>query len=123
MMRKTVVNEEVENFVRDVLFIDEEKGAILTSLREIIQKTCPSVLEEIKYGGLVFNIGKDLLGGIFLRKKHISLEFSYGYLFQDADKYLEGSGKYRRHLKVYSLNDISDKKAEYYIKQAFAKNK
>lgn len=121
-MKRTEGNEQVENFIQDVLFIDEEKGAILTTLRTILQKTCPSLTEEIKYGGLVFNIGNDLLGGIFLRKKHISLEFSYGYLFQDVDRYLEGSGKYRRHLKVYSLNDISGKNAEYYIKQAFGEN-
>ncbi|KMQ51492.1 hypothetical protein CHISP_1500 [Chitinispirillum alkaliphilum] len=121
-MKRNEENEQVENFIQDVLFIDEEKGGILKKLRVIVQKTCPSVTEEIKYGGLVFNIGKDLLGGIFFRKKHISLEFSYGYLFQDADKYLEGSGKFRRHLKLYSLNDISGKKADYYIKQAFGKD-
>jgi hypothetical protein len=122
MMKKTKGNDQVEGFIRDVIFIDEEKGAILKKLREIVQKTCPSVTEEIKYGGLVFNRDNDLLGGIFLRKKHISLEFSYGYLFRDAGNFLEGSGKYRRHVKMYSLNDISGKKADYYINQAFAKN-
>jgi len=45
------------------------------------------------------------------------LEFSNGYLFDDPKSLLEGKGKYRRHLKLRSLDDIETKKVDYFMKQ------
>ena len=117
MTKKT--NKQIERFIQDTSFVDEEKGNILISLRKIILQVSPSAPEEIKYGGLVFNKDSKLICGVFIRKEHLSLEFSYGVMFADPDKYLEGSGKYRRHLKIHSKKDIKDKKVKYYVKQAF----
>ena len=118
-MTNTNTNDRIEQFVQDVLFIDEEKGEILISLQKIVLKINPNVQEEIKYGGLVFNVDSKLICGIFIRKKHISLEFSFGMLMSDPDKYLEGKGKYRRHLKIFNKKDIKNKKIEFYVDQAF----
>ena len=87
----------------------KKKGRILAALREMTLKICPEAGEEIKYGGVVFSAGGDLISGIFLRKKHISLEFSYGMDLPDPEGFLEGSGKYRRHLKLMSEKDIIGK--------------
>ncbi len=116
---KANINDQIENFIQDILFVDGEKGNILISLRKTILKISPDAQEEIKYGGLVFNVDKKLICGIFIRKNHISLEFSFGMMLSDPDKYLEGNGKYRRHLKIYDRNDIKNKKAESYVAQAF----
>ena len=116
---KTNTNSQIENFIQDVLFVDEEKGNILISLRKIILKISPKAQEEMKYSGLVFNVDKKLLCGIFVRNKHVSLEFSFGMMMSDTDKYLEGDGKYRRHLKIYDGKDIKNKKVAFYVKQAF----
>ena len=35
----------------------------------------------------------------------------------DPKKLLEGTGKFRRHLKIRSLSDIKDKKVEFFVKQ------
>ena len=112
-------NDQIERFIQDILFIDEEKGKILISLRKAILKISPDTQEEIKYGGLVFNVNTKLICGIFIRKKHISLEFSFGMMISDPDKYLEGNGKYRRHLKIFDKKDLRNKKVESYVSQAF----
>ncbi len=112
-------NDRIRRFIQDTTFVDEEKGKILESLRKIVLKVSPDVQEEIKYGGLVFNVNSKLICGIFIRKQHLSLEFSYGMMMSDPNKHLEGDGKYRRHLKLRDLKDIKNKKAKFYIEQSF----
>ena len=100
-------------------FNDEDKEKTADSLRKLILKIAPQAKEETKYGGLVFMVNKKLICGIFLRKNHISVEFSFGKEMQDPDTFLEGSGKFRRHLKIFDQKDIKNKKVEYYVKQSF----
>lgn len=40
-------------------------------------------------------------------------------MIPDPDKYLEGNGKYRCHLKIIDREDTKNKKVETYINQAF----
>ena len=99
-------NPKINDFIHDLLFIDEDKGEIVISLRKLVLEVAPDAKEEIKYGGLVFIINDKLFCGIFVRKKHISVEFVKGVEMQDPDNFLEGGGKYRRHLKIKWLNMI-----------------
>ena len=112
-------NERVKRFIDDTLSIAEEKGALLLSLRKIIKRISPDAQEEIKYGGLVFNADAELICGIFIRKKHISLEFGLGNEFSDPKRVLEGNGKYRRHLKIRSNKDIKRLDVQFFVAQAF----
>ncbi len=59
--------------------------------------------QEIKYGGLVFNLSNTLMGGIFAYSEHISIKFSFGVELADPDSILEGKGKTRR-LKILLLS-------------------
>ena len=110
---------KINNFIQDILFTDEDKGETVISLRKLVLEIAPSAKEEIKYGGLVFASDKRLFCGIFIRKNHISVEFDRGSEMQDPNNCLEGSGKNRRHLKIFQQEDINNKKVEYYIKQSF----
>ncbi len=74
-------------------------------------------VKNIMYGGIMFSLENDY-GGLFIRKNHISLEFTHGVFFQDPDKILEGNGKLRRHLKIRKIEDIESNKVDFYIKQA-----
>ena len=112
-------NPKINNFIQDLLFIDEDKGETVISLRKLVLKITPNATEEIKYGGLVFVKDKRLFCGVFIRKNHISVEFDRGAEMQDPDSFLEGSGKNRRHLKIFQQGDIKNKKVEYYVKQSF----
>lgn len=112
-------NSKVNDFIEDFQFLDEEKMEIVISLRELALAIVPEAKEEIKYGGLVFFTSHRLFCGIFTRKNHISLEFDRGAEIENSDNFLEGGGKYRRHLKLFKKEDIKNKKAGYYIRQCF----
>jgi len=109
----------VKQFVDDTFSVDELKGETLLSLQNIILSICPKAQKEIKYGGLVFNVDAELICGIFIRQKHISVEFGFGNTFLDPKGYLEGSGKYRRHLKIMNDDDIENKDVRFFVSQAF----
>lgn len=48
----------------------------------------------------------------------VSFEFGSGAYMNDPHKILEGTGKFRRHLKIRSLTDIEDKKVDFFVKQS-----
>lgn len=112
-------NNRVEKFIQDILSVDKEKGEVVIFLQKMILKICPEALQEVKYGGIVFNVGSELISGIFVSKNHISLEFGQGAKMQDPENMLEGVGKYRRHLKFMNMSDITRKDAKPFITQAF----
>ncbi len=110
-------DKKVQEFLEDVLMIDSEKYEIMEKLRKIVFATYPKVSERMMYGGIMFSLEDDF-GGIFIRKNHISFEFSIGVQMDDPNNILEGKGVSRRHLKIRSLDDIKDKTVEFYVKQA-----
>lgn len=75
--------EEINNFIQDLLFVDEDKGETVISLRKLVFQIAPSAKEEIK-----------------------SVEFDTGSGMQDPNNFLEGSGKNRQHLKIFSVTAI-----------------
>lgn len=109
-------DEKVQSFLEDIKMLNHEQYKILQKLREIVLKAYPKTTERMMYGGIMFTLKEDF-GGIFASKNHISFEFSKGYTFKDPSKLLEGTGKFRRHLKIKSLTDIDDKKVESFVKQ------
>jgi hypothetical protein len=56
--------------------------------------------------------------GIFSYKKHVSIEFSQGFLMKDPHNFLEGRGKYRRHLKIKTRDEIVKKNLPFFVQQA-----
>ena len=112
-------NDRIERYIDDTLSVDEEKAELLLSLQKTILKISPNAQQEIKYGGLVFNLDAELICGIFIRKRHISLEFGFGNEFSDPKGCLEGSGKFRRHLKIMNAADIENKDVAFFVTQAF----
>lgn len=114
---KESTNDRVQEFLEENMIFDNEKYSILQELREIVFKIYKDTSERMMYGGIMFSIVDDF-GGIFVRKNHISFEFSNGFKMNDPNKLLEGTGKFRRHLKITSLSDINEKKVEFFVKQA-----
>ena len=110
-------DEKVQKFLDDIEEFDTEKSRILQHLRKIVFNQYPEVSERMMYGGIMFSLGEDF-GGIFVRKKHISFEFSEGAIFKDPNNALEGTGEFRRHLKIKSLEDIEYKNVDFFVRQA-----
>lgn len=111
-------SEEIQKFLDGIMLMDGEKYKWLVELREIIFNAHPGTKEKMMYGGIVFYLNDKMYSGIFASKNHATIEFSIGYLMKDPNKHLEGSGKYRRHLKIRNDEDIINKEVPYFIKQA-----
>lgn len=108
--------QNVQEFLDALAFLDAEKHHIVMMTREKLKKLNSDVEERMMYGGIMFSLAEDL-GGIFVYTNHISFEFGQGVGFDDPDGLLQGGGKYRRHLKIKSTQDISFVKIDYYLKQ------
>lgn len=74
----------------------------------------PNALETLKYGGLQYAMPLPFCG-IYAYSQHVSVELSLGATIADPFSLLEGKGKYRRHLKLYALQDITDKQLAHYL--------
>ena len=107
-------NEKVQNFLEGILIIDAEQYNSLIEMRKIVFDIYPETVERMMYGGIMFSLNSEDFGGLFVRKNHISFEFGNGYKMKDPYKYLEGSGKFRRHLKIRTQADIKNKEVVFF---------
>ncbi len=96
---------------------------IIRELDAIIADVCPGAGRRPMYGGMIFEtepgVPKTMVCGHFIYKQHVSLEFGDGYKFSDPESVLEGKGKYRRHIKLTSVDEIETKSVRAMIEQAF----
>jgi len=113
------VKQSITTLLKDIDFVNPELGKIIRSLRNIVLSIAPDAEEKVMYGGIVFTLPNRMFCGLFLRKNHVSVEFDLGYLLKDPEQFLEGSGKFRRHLKLFNNQDVKTKKTEYFIKQSY----
>lgn len=111
-------NEKVQKFLDELDLIDNEQFKILNEVREIVLDTHSKTEEKIMYGGVLFFIDTEMFSGVFAYKNHITIEFSQGFLMKDPDELLEGNGKYRRHLKLKSKEDIRNKQVAAFVEKA-----
>lgn len=111
-------NEAVRDLLDGLQSADAEAYEVVTAIRDLIYEVHPATTEKMMYGGIVFFIGKEMYSGVFANKKHVTLELSKGFLMEDPAGHLEGKGKYRRHLKIRSLEDITAKQLPFYLAQA-----
>ena len=109
-------NLKVQKFLDEISEFDNKKFKILQKLREIVFGKSKKINEEIKYGGIMFSLEKNF-GGIFVYKNHISFEFLNGWQMNDPQKILEGTGKFRRHLKFKKFSDIEKKQVKFFLDQ------
>ena len=93
----------------------------------MISDICPEAGRRAMYGGIVFELVPEkhatMVCGHFVYKHHVGLEFSRGYLLDDPEGVLSGSGKYRRHIKLRSLEDLDNYPVRTLIEQAFRNEK
>jgi hypothetical protein len=57
---------------------------------------------------------------VFSDAKHVSLEFGAGGSLPDRYGVLEGGGKFRRHIKLTSVDEIAGKHVRKYLALALA---
>ena len=97
------MNGEVDGYIQKQKSPQRE---ICQALRNLILKEFPTVKEEMKLGVPWY---EDKYYIVAL-KDHVNLGFSLKGLSQEETRLFEGSGKAMKHIKVYSLNEIDEKK-------------
>ena len=75
---------------------------LLTTLRKIIKKTSPKIVEEIKMG-VPWYEGKFYIASL---KDSVNLGFSVQGLDKKEMDLFKGKGEFMRHLKMKSLEEI-----------------
>lgn len=111
--------DKVAILLQDVKEHREDLFPIVARLRDMVLAAGPSIAEEVKYGGLLFSSGQSFCG-VFPYKAHVTLEFSQGAALTDPHGFLSGDGKYRRHIKLESMQDIEARRVADYVAQAYA---
>ncbi|GAA3945787.1 DUF1801 domain-containing protein [Allohahella marinimesophila] len=113
-----MTKQRIEKLLNDIRSLNDEHFAIAQQLRQLALTTNPDVAEEIKYGGILFSVAGSPFCGIFSYAKHVSLEFTHGASLLDEYQCLEGSGQYRRHIKLHTVEDIAARHAGTFIASA-----
>ena len=97
---------------------------ITKRLDELIVGICPTASRRSMYGGIIFQKDpKEPSSGVcghFIYKAHVGMEFSQGYRLKDPKRLLEGGGKFRRHVKLRTVEEIESKQVRQFLEQAFA---
>jgi hypothetical protein len=110
-------SERVQHLLQDIQALNPQHFELVCILREAILALPAKISEEVKYGGLLFSSGQPFCG-IFSYARHVSLEFGAGAFLPDPYCVLEGSGKYRRHIKLYASADVQSKHVPEYLELA-----
>lgn len=111
-------NKKVDDFLLDIQVTFPDRFEIIKEIREMFHRENSALAEDIKYGGLVFNLSSQLVAGIFSYKNHVSIEFGFGAEFPDPSGLLEGKGKKRRHLKIVEQQDVKNKNVSFFVGEA-----
>lgn len=114
-----MTTDRIRQLLADIRLLDEGRFQLVQTLRDTVLGLDAGISEEVKYGGLLFS-GPRPFCGIFSYAKHVSLEFSEGASLPDPHGVLEGQGKFRRHIKLVSLEDIEAKRVKAYLGAALA---
>jgi hypothetical protein len=115
---QTMSDERVERLLHELQIMNPDGYELVQAARRAIYNVVPDALERVMYGGFMFS-GDAQFCGVFAYKEHVSVEFGRGCDLDDLYRVLEGGGKYRRHIKLFSVNDITAKFLELYVDAAY----
>lgn len=114
----------------DIRLLGALQSDIVAAVRQLMQQRVPGLTEQVKYGGILFsgyaavdhtgNQQTVAFGGVFAYQQHVSVEFSHGAQISDPYGLLQGNGKGRRHLKLFTLADVENSQLAQYIPLALA---
>ena len=94
---------DVDNYIEKQ---NSRQREIVQELRSIILKTYPKIKEELKLG-VPYYEGRYYIVAL---KDHVNLGFSIKGLSKKEIALFDGGGKTMKHIKIYSLSDIDEKK-------------
>ena len=110
-------HDKVEQLVRDLQLTHPDLHAIVQNVRATVRSVAANTDERVMYGGILFSAPEQFCG-VFAYTAYVSMELGRGVELNDPHRVLEGSGKFRRHIKLLTVGDIASKHLKDYIAQA-----
>jgi hypothetical protein len=98
------MNSEVTAYIKKQKSPQRE---ICQRLRKIILKTFPKIKEEMRWGVPVYDGGRYYIGSL---RDHVNLGFAIKGLTKKELELFEGAGKLMRHVKIFTVKDIDEKR-------------
>lgn len=95
------MHEKVKAYFED---LRPKQKEICEKVREIMFKTFPDLDESFKNGAPWYEC-KYYIAGF---KDHVNIGFSVKGLNEEELSLFQGNGKYMRHIKLYSIDDIDE---------------
>ena len=95
----------------------QQNQKLITALSRLVKETAPEFAPSVKWGQGCWI--RDDVPKIFIHAEpdHVQFGFFAGSKLKDPERLLVGKGKYVRHIKVFSTNDIQTKAFEKLIEQ------
>lgn len=91
---------------------------VISALRKLVKRTAPTLSESVKWGNGCW-LGEEWpVAFLHAKDDHLQFGFFGGSGLSDPKNLLKGSGKYVRHIKVYTLGDIDEGAFARLIRQA-----
>ena len=81
---------------------------IVTKLRKLVTDTAPLLVESSKWGNGVWLKGDLPIIYVHTKPDHLQFGFFAGANFSDPGNLLRGSGKYVRHVRVETIEDVDE---------------
>ena len=101
---------------------ETDKASLRDLLHGFVLDTVPDAQTVSKYGGTLYTLKPEekegQFCGVFVYKEHLKLSFAQGHLLDDPDQVLVGNGKYRRHLKFRTEDELDAQQVAGFIRQA-----
>ncbi|NTV93554.1 MAG: DUF1801 domain-containing protein [Chlorobiaceae bacterium] len=112
-----MTDDNISRLLQELQITNPERYELVQAVRQAIYSVVPDASERVMYGGFMFS-GEAQFCGVFAYREHVSVEFGRGCDLDDPHGVLEGSGKLRRHIKLFSTADITGKFLEMYVDAA-----
>jgi len=103
MRKNPIKNVKVKNYLNKLPSPQKE---ICEKIRDIIFETFPDLEETFKNGVPWYECKYYIVGF----KDHVNVGFSVEGLSEKEKELFEGKGKFMRHIKYYSLDDVDESK-------------
>lgn len=116
-MTPRIDDDKVQRLLQDLQITHPDLHAIVQAVRTLAHDATPQCTERVMYGGILFAAPEQYCG-VFAYSAHVSVEFGKGAELDDPHGVLEGSGKFRRHIKLHALADIASKRLKNYVENA-----
>ena len=107
------MNKKVKDYIDRQASPQKE---ICTKVRKILLATIPEVEEEFKNGAPWY--GKFYIAGL---KNSVNIGFSITGLDKDELKLFKGAGKFMRHIKIHTVDDIDEERMKTLFKLVWEK--